>query len=328
MKTTITTLSTIAALLISGAAYSNTYINFNQNDSTSFSNDAGNRLTVKINATGNYGWKKYANFLGAGERWIWTTEGSQAVYLFDEERQQTQKMVDFSDPVGRNYNFTLGACTKSGMLAQKGLTLATAAGTFKNVVRMTFSGNCADAGIGEAWFAPKVGIVKWTSGSIIGPVAYSITNGRVGGLSFGSSTLQSAVKISASFPQSNIVLASGTEQVEANLELTNTSSQDLLLNFSSGQEFEITLLDNRQQIVNVWSADKRFTQALRQVALAAGESRSFGGALGLHNMNGLPLATGNYTLRIELKNASATIGETNLNTRFSAETSLSIRRRN
>ena len=318
-----TLLSSLVLTLAATSVQANTYINFSTNDVTTFSNAAGNRKTVKVIQNGNPGWKKYAEFLGAGERWVWTQSGNEAVFVFNEKTQLSEKLINFNDPVGRSYNFHLNNCMTSGMLAEKGLTLTTPAGTFKDVVRMSFTGRCADGGTTDAWFAPKVGVVKWGTQTIVGPVDFDLVDGVVGGKSVKLNGTQNTLQVAANFPRSSFVLGSVTQQVSASIDLTNTGSESLNLRFTSGQDFELSLIDANNQVVNSWGANKRFTQALRDVSLAPGQTRSFGGAIDLINLNGQRLAAGAYTLRIEVK-GSQTPGLAGP----SAQTSILIQRSN
>ena len=69
-----------------------------------------------------------------------------------------------------------------------------------------------------------------------------------------------------------------TEQggkLDVQMTLTNEGSEDMTLTFSSGQRFEIILLDQNQAEVYRYSADKMFTMALEQEELKAGQDISF-----------------------------------------------------
>lgn len=329
MKTLTTTIKQFAAiaaisLLPASAAMANSYLTFANGDVSNFVNANGREISVKIVAKGNSGWNKYSQFLSEGERWVWTTPVNESVYLFNEESRQSEKMVDFADPVGTNYNFKLGSCGTGGRLEEKGLTMSTAAGTFNNVVRMSFISRCNDGGTQQAWFAPKVGIIKWSSDSIIGSVDTNLVSAKVGSSTYGLFSAQQAWSTRASFPNTYFLVGNSQKEVTAKLSVTNISRQNLALQFTSGQDFEITLLDSSGQVMNVWSANKRFTQALRDVSFAAGTTQTFGGTLPLINMNGGALRTGYYTVRIELKAQRTVVGSQVLPTALSAETQIYV----
>ena len=64
------------------------------------------------------------------------------------------------------------------------------------------------------------------------------------------------------------------ESVRFLLQVTNATQSPLALQFSSGQSYDFAVSDGGTSVWT-WSADKMFTQALRSVTLAPGETRSF-----------------------------------------------------
>lgn len=304
MKLTTSNLFALICLAACSTASANTYVNLSPLDNASFSNSKGQNVTLSVSAF-TLGWNKYSNFLGTGARKVWAQDGSEAVYVLNESTNTAEKLVNFADPVGSSYNFSFAACNTGGTLAQKGLTLATPVGTFKDVVRMTFDAKCADSGILEAWFAPQVGVIKWSSQTIAGANTFELSSGKVGGQNLG---LQSALKAVANFPKTAFLIGNTTELAAASFTLTNTSNQNMVLHFASGQEFEISLLNSNYQVLNTWSARVRFVQGSHDVTIAPGQSKSFGGNLALQYVSGNVLAAGIYTLRLELKAASYAVG--------------------
>ncbi|WP_338846476.1 BsuPI-related putative proteinase inhibitor [Massilia sp. W12] len=302
MKTQIT-LAPLFGLLFAGSALANTYLNYGVQDQANFVGENGQAAQVKISQTsGN--WKKYDSFIGAGATWLYATAADETLYIFNEEQRIAQKLVNFADPVGKTYSFKLGACNTGGKIEAKGLTLNTLAGNFTNVVKMSFDSKCADGGTLEAWFAPKVGVVKWAQQSIVGPQNWNISSAKVEGKNYGFATLQSAIRSSADFPKTNFVFHTEAPKAEAYLNIRNVSNQELVLAFASGQEFDVTLLDAQRRVVNAWSANKRFIQAFHDVAIAPGETKRFGASVDLINLEtGLPVQGGQYFLKVELKSA-------------------------
>lgn len=317
-------LALVSLFAVATTASANTYLNLKPTDSAVYMNGNGQMTYLSLTASNVTGWIKYSEFLGSGERFVWTSPANEAVYLFNQEKRSSEKLVNFADPVGTRYSFTLGACTNGGTLAQKGISMNTAAGTFNNVIRMTFSNNCADAGTGEAWFAPQVGVIKWSTQSIIGPVTQELAGAKVGSKTYGIAALQSAMKLSPSFSASHVVLNGTTQQASANIKVTNTGNHDMTLHFASGQEFEISLIDRNHQVLNTWGARVRFIQGEHNVVIAAGKSQDFGGALDLQNLDGNQLSAGQYTLRIELKTSQATANNIVMpvNARFDSQMTL------
>lgn len=64
------------------------------------------------------------------------------------------------------------------------------------------------------------------------------------------------------------------DSVSFTYRVTNVSEQPVELNFSSGQSFDVVVESGGTEIWR-WSDDRLFTQAIRQVAIAAGETLSF-----------------------------------------------------
>ncbi|RYZ83849.1 MAG: hypothetical protein EOP06_19185, partial [Proteobacteria bacterium] len=56
---------------------------------------------------------------------------------------------------------------------------------------------------------------------------------------------------------------------------TNTTKETQTLHFGSGQSFDLIISNQADQQVWTWGANKRFTQALRDVSIAPGQSRTF-----------------------------------------------------
>jgi len=55
-------------------------------------------------APGRY---QYSTFLGAAERWVWSGPSDESVYLFNDTRGSTEKMLNFADAVGSRYTLSL-----------------------------------------------------------------------------------------------------------------------------------------------------------------------------------------------------------------------------
>ena len=73
---------------------------------------------------------------------------------------------------------------------------------------------------------------------------------------------------------SSLQVEPSSDSVRFILQVTNTTTAPVALEFSSGQTFDFVVLDGEREIWR-WSADRMFTQALRAETLAAGETRSY-----------------------------------------------------
>ena len=65
------------------------------------------------------------------------------------------------------------------------------------------------------------------------------------------------------------------ETVNVKMTVTNTTADAQTLHFGSGQSFDVLVSNAEGQQVWSWGANKRFIQVLRDVPLAAGESKTF-----------------------------------------------------
>jgi hypothetical protein len=59
------------------------------------------------------------------------------------------------------------------------------------------------------------------------------------------------------------------------LTITNLSKEQIVINHSSGQRFDFSLLDSERNILYTWSADKLFIMALTETVIESGESIEF-----------------------------------------------------
>lgn len=64
------------------------------------------------------------------------------------------------------------------------------------------------------------------------------------------------------------------DSVHFTLLITNASAAPVELTFSSGQSFDFVVEDGRRELWR-WSAERMFTQAIRQETLAPGETRRY-----------------------------------------------------
>jgi len=64
----------------------------------------------------------------------------------------------------------------------------------------------------------------------------------------------------------------GADQIIMNLTIMNNTGEPVILNYTSGQRYDFSLLDANKESLYTWSADKLFIQQLSSETLAAGES--------------------------------------------------------
>lgn len=73
---------------------------------------------------------------------------------------------------------------------------------------------------------------------------------------------------------SSLQVESDADSLHFLLQVTNASAAPVQLTFRSGQSFDFVVLQDGRELWR-WSADRMFTQAIRNVTLAPGETRTY-----------------------------------------------------
>ena len=182
-------------------------------------------------------------------------ERNELVYL-DEERQQELALTSFQPFEGGWWDSPQRTCADWGQTLLKRGVHEGPAGTFADVLQIryrTFS--CADAGVQQEQYAENIGMVRRVSQSFAGPVTFDLVSARVGKLRLDT----------AASGQFKLSAETTADQVTISLTLENPEGLKLL--FSSGQEYDIAILDQDGRSVYRWSADKSFIQAIHERTL-------------------------------------------------------------
>ncbi|NVJ51251.1 MAG: hypothetical protein HWE11_12750 [Gammaproteobacteria bacterium] len=269
--------------------FANDYLPMTAEDSKSFSNN----LNTEVVETYGRGWKKYTTYMGRSNQWVWSSDSSSQVFWFNDNGE-TELLVDFNAPVGTQYNVAIDDCTTAATIADKDYSVSTTAGQFNGAVQLTFNGQCPDAGLAEAVFAPGVGLVAYAYQSIAGPVMVELTQAKVAGVTF---PMFHGISVTSEMPSGRI-LTNQQDSVAAYLTLENHSNSVETFQFNSGQTFDIEILDVNGNRVNLWSANKRFTMALQTIELQPGATHRFGGEIDLVDFAGNTLDVGSYVIRV------------------------------
>jgi len=291
-------------LAFAGSAPASQYVAWSAGDNATYRDMiTGSRIRAEA-AQGGRLWVHYTNFAGLGPLWINSSGRSERVYVQGTERR-TQLFADFGAPLGTSTPLDLGPCNRGAAILASRDTLTVPAGAFADVVRVDFETSCADAGVTSAWFAPGVGPIQWTAVTIAGPSTYQMISASIGGIPF---PRHSGVALHAEFPEPIVwidmmpVTPKPARIVNVYLTIQNNTTEELTYSFTTGQHFEIEVVNAAGQVVARWSRDKAFTQAFNDVTIAPGAGRRFGGSLKLAYDDERPLAQGQYTLRIYLTN--------------------------
>ena len=200
-------------------------------------------------------------------RIVWlrpTDDGSLMAY--DTENKQEKMWLGLGANEGESFTTNLDACTNSGRIETRSAKMSVPLGEFSDVLRVTFRGLCADAGVTEQDYLPYVGLLRHVTTSIAGPVQYDLLYVRSGFTNADAGQIGFGVTVDA-----NTYAATDTARATVRLSLRSTLSDPITLTFPSGQNFDVKVTNEKGETVYVWSADKLFTAIFRTERFGPGE---------------------------------------------------------
>ncbi len=296
-------LTAVAAILIAaGPAFAGTWVPNRTSDSQTFKNMRyGGETLAQVDYTSS-GWKHWTEWGGFGGIWVWPSATTENVWVY--ANGAVQLFCDFAAPAGTSWPVSIPGCNTGRVtLAQKNVTVQTAAGTFSSCILLTLIGNCNDAGVTSITFAPGIGIVQFTEDNIAGEVRQDFARGTVNGASY-PQTPSAGLKVCAYTDAYEYWIdmeppgPNPPTSLYASIEVTNTTGADIPHIFNSGQSFEIVVRNGANAIVSRWSRGRYFTMAFRNDTLNQGETWTFGGSVTLTDDSGNALPSGDYTVEI------------------------------
>jgi hypothetical protein len=288
------------AVLFAGNAAASEFLPLTVGDVANYVTAGGAAREIRVDDSAG-SWRHVVAFPLMGTSWISSEATDSRVYVYNEDTGANVLFADFARNVGTRFNLALGGCNNNATIAAKNLSLTVPAGSFQRVTRLDFGRSCADAGLISAWFAPNVGLVKWSESNIAGAKEYALQNARIGATTIGQAPVAEGIRVSAVLPGPR-VLVNVTPRVNATLKIENTGTQPQTFTCPSTQQFEITLRDAAGEVVNAWSATRRFAQIVTTFSVAPGASKEVGGEIDLTSLaTNAPLEVGSYTVAIELR---------------------------
>ncbi len=198
------------------------------------------------------------------------------------ERTETGEGLwyDFATPVSGSWRAERNLdCLGQAMLAARGESVRTPARAFNGALVVRYGPtNCADAGLAEEIFAPGVGPVQQTEITIAGPRSYSLLSARVGGKVIRGPGVSFSLKVDRAAYTPNLFPPVDPQRsmptLTAELTIENSTSEPLLLQFASGQQYDLSITNEAGETVFFWSANKLFTQATTSIELTD-DARTF-----------------------------------------------------
>lgn len=218
--------------------------------------------------------------------------------------------VAFAAPVGSTFRTEQDPCSQTGRVDSRSATVRLPIGEFTNGLQIAYpSANCADAGLSSETYLPGIGLACRESITIAGPLTLELVHARVGERTL---TLPNEVAFSLALDRAVYILdrmpgpdaPKPAPVLNARLTLRNMGEEAIRLTFSSGQEYDLLIRNERGEAVYRWSADRSFIQIVQEKTLRKGELTWLVSAPLARADN--PLPPGKYTAEAFL----ATTGET------------------
>jgi len=217
---------------------------------------------------------RFTNLLGLDAQWV--HRAGNTILAWDGSTRRNSELFKLDAAIGDSWAVELtqafGPATMT--LAAKNETVQTPAGTFSDCLLFTYRApQVADAGWTRIWLAPGVGVVKYGQNSIMGEVVFELRSATIQGTAYprpvvnggGVTVSLNTDRFDYTFPR-----LAPVANIYATVEFTvdNATGAPIPLTFSSGQSFDIELVDSRTGTVAWrWSDGRFFTMAIRQVNL-------------------------------------------------------------
>ncbi len=256
------TLLLLAAFTSSLAAQTPSYFPLEVGNTWSYRPAATNRIknqdgrSINVHGKQTIGGQDYFQVTYFNREVLLRIEPTDASILaYDTESSMEKPWLSLGLPVGSTFPTSIEPCSTRGAIESR---------DDKGVVQVRFSGNCADAGLTQQFYAPNLGLISTEETSFIGPVKFELADYHVGSTTGGRPEVAFTVAIdSPSY-------ASGAT-VQARMTLKNTSPDAIHLTFPSGQSYDLRILDQQGNVVYSWSKGQVFSQIFREETFGPGE---------------------------------------------------------
>jgi hypothetical protein len=258
----------------------------NLNDSWVLERFAEPSTNVRVAGTTPTGWVRFTGLFDMNLL-LWP-DGPQ-VFVWGDGREPRQLLYDFAAPQGTAWHVEFGGLVGSVTVAEKGAAVDTAFGPMTRCAAFNFLWeNLADTGVETQWFCPGVGLVKQTKTTIAGPYAeYTVAASIRGDIAIGYLGQGINVRVETGTASSGSVL-------KARIEMWDTTGTRRRFRSETSQLFDLRLVNDRGQMVRLWSWDQVFDPVVTTWVLDGDED--FEAELLLAHRGGQPLEPGLYTV--------------------------------
>lgn len=213
----------------------------------------GEPLTVSVDRTETFNGTTYAVVKGLGAETPLRQNEAGVLLAYDAATRTERVYVDFSAPVEQTFRSAAHPCNSTAVIADRDARERLPLGDFSGLIAVRYGGAvCADAGLTQDLFLPYVGLMRRTETTLAGPRRYELVYARINGV------------VMVSTPETGFAVHAAVDgnRILARLTLRHTWPTPVRLEFSSGQEFDFTLKNEKGEVVYRWSDGRGFTQAL------------------------------------------------------------------
>jgi hypothetical protein len=256
-------------------------------------------MTVEATGAAQYNGNIYYELSGyaAGRAWVRQTAAGDLMQ-YDPAGGPEKLWYAFHAPAFWQPQLPL-PCVAQAAVAKRDAVAQAPAGVFSPSLVISYApGVCMDAGLQEETFAPGVGLVRRVDTTIAGPRVHELIFARISGTAITGPELSFGLAIDRPVYYANLMPPIDPSQVApwltARLTIRNTTALPLMLQFNSGQQYDLAIRDASGRQVFLWSEGKAFTQALTRLDLSPGE-KSFVVEARLADRSGKPFPEGRYT---------------------------------
>ena len=256
----------------------------NLNDSWTLERFAEPSADVRVTAITSTGWIKFEGLFDMNL--LLRPHGSQ-VFVWSEGNRQL--LYDFAAPVGSTWPVQFRGVVGSVTVAERRADVTTAFGPMKGCAAFNFLWeSAADTAVDAQWFCPGVGLVKQTRATISESFAeYTVAASIHGNITIGYLGQGVNVRIDQGKAPSGSML-------KARIEMWDTTGTRRRFMSETSQLFDIRLVNDRGQMVRLWSWDQVFEPVVTTWTLDG--EKDFEADLPLLHRGGKPLEPGLYTV--------------------------------
>jgi hypothetical protein len=220
-------------------------------------------LAVRVGPTKNINGTAYSQLQGwfGGDYWV-REDSNGEFWEYDQNTQQENLWYAFGTSAGGTYSESIPtACCGQATLQSTNSSYQGPVGSYDTALEIDYPG-VSQTGVSREFFLPYVGLVSHAAlaGGFL--ATYDLIYARLGEV-----TVVSRQELSTGLALDRAVYSLADSPVlTARLSILNSTSDPLLLTFSTSQEYELEILDNNGKLVYQWSTGKVFAQAMTTIS--------------------------------------------------------------